>query len=504
MKILDRYILTSFVSTLFTVFIILYFIFILQGIWLFITELAGKDLDFFIIVQFLLFYSPKMIPLVLPLSVLLASIMTFGNFAEHYEFAAMKASGISLKRAMQPLSIFIAVLALISFWFANDVIPKAEYRFINMRKEILQTKPAMAIAAGQFNDVGSINIKVDKKTGDKGQYLENVTMHIKSSSGYDNKAVIRSIDGELEADNASNILQLHLYDGNYYEDMVPKSTNDIKKRPFTKVAFEKYTMNIDLGALQDDGAQKEEIKNTYHMLNIKELTYTIDSLESALNRDKKSNTENLLVRYNNIYNPYDYNRKSKANQEIGIDSTATESKIKVIDMKEDILKSFSTNNQERVLQSAIDYTNNILFSTESNDVSMLGQTKKINDHYLALYEKFVIAYSCFLMYFIGAPLGAIIRKGGLGLPIVFAVIIFILYHFVNTFGKKLAQEDGIQPILGAWAGALILTPLAIFLTLKATRDNGEVNFLGFFSTIGDFLKGLFSKKTQTEEKQTAE
>jgi len=191
-KILDRYILTSFVTTLFTVFIILYFIFILQGIWLFITELAGKDLDFFIIVQFLLFYSPKMIPLVLPLSVLLASIMTFGNFAEHYEFAAMKASGISLKRAMQPLSIFIAILAFISFWFANDVIPKAEYRFINMRKEILQTKPAMAIAAGQFNDVGAINIKVDKKSGDKGQYLDNVTMHIKSSSGYDNKAVIRS------------------------------------------------------------------------------------------------------------------------------------------------------------------------------------------------------------------------------------------------------------------------------------------------------------------------
>lgn len=503
MKILDRYILTSFVSTLFTVFIILYFIFILQGIWLFITELAGKDLDFFIIVQFLLFYSPKMIPLVLPLSVLLASIMTFGNFAEHYEFAAMKASGISLKRAMQPLSIFIAILALISFWFANDVIPKAEYRFINMRKEILQTKPAMAIAAGQFNDVGAINIKVDKKTGEKGQYLENVTMHIKSASGYDNKAVIRSVDGELESDNSSSILQLHLFDGNYYEDVVPKSTAQMRKRPFTKVAFEKYTMNIDLGALQDDGMEREEIKNTYHMLNIKELTYTIDSLETALVRDKNSNMENMLLRYNSIYNPYNY-KKSVASATV--EKEAKDSiKEKAIDLKGNALANFSESMQGRILQSSIDYTNNIVFNTESNDVASLGQIKKLNDHYLALYEKFVIAYSCFLMYFIGAPLGAIIRKGGLGLPIVFAVIIFILYHFVNTFGKKLAQEDGIQPVLGAWAGAMVLTPLAIFLTLKATRDNGEVNFLGFFSTIGDFFKGLLTKKQPVkEEKQTIE
>ncbi|MGQ8869658.1 LptF/LptG family permease [Myroides sp. TSA_177.3] len=502
MKILDRYILTSFVSTLFTVFIILYFIFILQGIWLFITELAGKDLDFFIIVQFLLFYSPKMIPLVLPLSVLLASIMTFGNFAEHYEFAAMKASGISLKRAMQPLSIFIAVLALISFWFANDVIPKAEYRFINMRKEILQTKPAMAIAAGQFNDVGAINIKVDKKTGEKGQYLENVTMHIKSASGYDNKAVIRSVDGELASDNASNILQLHLFDGNYYEDVVPKSTAQMRKKPFTKVAFEKYTMNIDLGALQDDGAEREEIKNTYHMLNIKELTYTIDSLETTLVSDRNSNMENMLLRYNGIYNSYNFKNKETAKN---IDAAKDSIKEKEVDIKGNALASFSEPMQGRILQSAIDYTNNIVFNTESNDVATLGQIKKLNDHYLALYEKFVIAYSCFLMYFIGAPLGAIIRKGGLGLPIVFAVIIFIMYHFVNTFGKKLAQEDGIQPIIGAWAGAMVLTPLAIFLTLKATRDNGEVNFLGFFSTIGDFFKGLFTKKQPVkEEEQTVE
>lgn len=382
------------------------------------------------------------------------------------------------------------------------MIPKAEYRFINMRKEILQTKPAMAIAAGQFNDVGAINIKVDKKTGEKGEYLENVTMHIKSASGYDNKAVIRSVDGELESDNASSILQLHLFDGNYYEDVVPKSTAQLRKKPFTKVAFEKYTMNIDLGALQDDGMEKEEIKNTYHMLNIKELTYTIDSLETTLVNDRNSNMENMLLRYNSIYTPYNY--KSITSSLLNKGEKKDTIREKVIDLNGNVLAPFSEPMQDRILQSAIDYTNNIVFNTESNDVAILGQIKKLNDHYLAFYEKFVIAYSCFLMYFIGAPLGAIIRKGGLGLPIVFAVIIFILYHFVNTFGKKLAQEDGIQPILGAWVGALILTPLAVFLTLKATRDNGEVNFLGFFYVIRDFFKDLFTKKQSEEEKQTIE
>ena len=162
MKILDRYILTSFVQTFASVFIILFFIFILQGIWLFISELAGKDLDIWVVTKFLLFYSPKIVPLVLPLSVLLASIMTFGNFAENYEFAAMKSSGISLNRAMRSLIVFIFGLSIVAFFFANNIIPKAEYKFLNLRKNIIQRKPAMAIIEGQFNAVGTFNIKVEK------------------------------------------------------------------------------------------------------------------------------------------------------------------------------------------------------------------------------------------------------------------------------------------------------------------------------------------------------
>ncbi|MGG5570199.1 LptF/LptG family permease [Myroides odoratimimus] len=486
MKLLDRYILKSFISTLLTVFAILYFIFILQGVWLFISELAGKDLDLIVIVQFLLFYSPKMVPLVLPLSVLLASIMTFGSFAENYEFAAMKASGISLQRAMRPLSIFIFILAGVSFWFANDVIPKAEYRFLNLRKEIIQTKPAMAIAAGQFNDLGQVNIKVDTKTGDKGQYLDNVTMHVKSSSGYENKTVIRSVNGELETEETSNILKLHLFDGNYYDDVVAKNYEEQKKEPFIKTSFEKYTMNIDLSSFQDEGKDEDKITNTYGMLNIKELNYTIDSLQRSMNVEKASNADNLTLRLGNLLS---MDRQPSSNDTIA--------KIEIADA--DLIKDFSYDNQSRILQSAIDYTNNISFNTESNDLSILNQVKKINDHWLALYEKFVIAFSCFLMFYIGAPLGAIIRKGGIGLPIVFAVGIFITYHFINTFGRKMAQEDGIIPFFGGWIGSLVLTPLAIYLTYKATRDNGDVSFSLSLDTFKDLFVALKSKRQQKQK-----
>src|SRR5690606_3806818 len=175
--ILDRYILTSIAATFASVFVILFFIFILQTVWMFIAELAGKDIELALILKFLMFAMPRIIPLVLPLSVLLASIMTFGNFSENYEFAAMKSSGISLRRAMHSLVAFILLLSVASFFFANNVIPYAEYKFITFRTDIAQRQPAMAIAEGQFSEVGDYTIKVDKKSGEDGKHLSGVTIH---------------------------------------------------------------------------------------------------------------------------------------------------------------------------------------------------------------------------------------------------------------------------------------------------------------------------------------
>ena len=220
MKILDRYILTTYLKTFISVFLILILIFILQTIWLYIKELAGKDLDLIVIVKF----------------------MVFGNFAENYEFAAMKSTGISLQRAMSGLSIFIVILGFTTFLFANNVIPWAEFNSYNLRKNIAKLKPAMLLAEGQFNPVGNYNIKFAEKTDDN--HLEDVVIHIKGNNGRKNSTFIKSKKGVFIGKETSKVLKLILTDGNYYNDITPKKAAARKRHPFAKSTFEKYIINI--------------------------------------------------------------------------------------------------------------------------------------------------------------------------------------------------------------------------------------------------------------------
>ena len=464
-----------------TVFVILFFIFVLQGIWLFIAELAGKDLDLFTIIKFLSYYAPTIVPLVLPLSILLAGIMTFGSFAENYEFAAMKSSGISLQRAMKMLTISIGILAFISFFFANNVIPEAQYKFINLRKTIVQQKPAMAISEGQFNTIGSSTIKVDKKSGDNGEFLDGVTMHVKNTNlGLGANTIIKAKKGLLTSEEDSNYLQLELYDGHYYEDVQPTNYEDRNKLPFAKSSFKKYVINIDLTKLNQAEIDQGDITSE-KMLTVPELTYTLDSLQKSYDKDVVSFADNLAVRNENIFN------RRLIKSPLSVPVPKKENFVK------DLLSILSKSEQKQVISMAKNNISSTDFSIQNTKLDLEYKSKNINSHWLAIHEKFVIAYSCLLMFFIGAPLGAIIRKGGLGLPIVFAMLIFISFHFINTFGRKLAQEDTISPFLGAWMASLLMTPFAILLTYRATNDIGiMVNF----DWITEPFQKLFSKITQ--------
>ncbi len=462
-----------------TVFVILFFIFVLQGIWLFIAELAGKDLDLFTIIKFLSYYAPTIVPLVLPLSILLAGIMTFGSFAENYEFAAMKSSGISLQRAMKMLTISIGILAFISFFFANNVIPEAQYKFINLRKTIVQQKPAMAISEGQFNTIGSSTIKVDKKSGDNGEFLDGVTMHVKNTNlGLGANTIIKAKKGLLTSEEDSNYLQLELYDGYYYEDVQPTNYEDRNKLPFAKSSFKKYVINIDLTKLNQAEIDQGDITSE-KMLTIPELKYTLDSLQNNFDKDVVSFADNLALRNDNIF--------YKKLQKTQLDAPKKDIMVK------DLLSIFPKKEKIQIIEMAKNNISSTDFSIQNTQIDLEYKSKNINAHWLAIHEKFVIAYSCLLMFFIGAPLGAIIRKGGLGLPIVFAMLIFISFHFINTFGRKLAQEDTISPFLGAWMASLLMTPFAILLTYRATNDIGiMVNF----DWITEPFQKLFSKITQ--------
>lgn len=424
---------------------------------------------------------PRIIPLVLPLSVLLASIMTFGSFSENYELAAMKSSGISLQRCFRTLVIFIFILSIVAFMFANNVIPYAEYKFMSFRRNIAQVKPALAIAEGQFNTVGVYNIKVNKKSGDKGNFLSGVTIHKKSLMGDGNKTVIKAKTGELISNEESNILQLVLKDGFYYEDVTPKKYEDREKMPFVKSSFKKDIINIDLSKLNTTAIEDTKETNLKGMLDVSELIYTIDSLSKNKATETKSFSENINQR---ITIPI---------ASTTIPTNDTVKKPKKANTK-DALAPFTDEEKATIYKSALTNTQSTVASIDATLSDFKLKQKNINSHEFVIYEKFVIAFACFLMFFIGAPLGAIIRKGGIGLPIVFAVLIFITFHFINTFGKRISQEDGLTPFVGAWMSSFILTPLAILLTYRAINDIGIINLDRLTEPFQKLVKKIFPSK----------
>ncbi|WP_417290152.1 LptF/LptG family permease [Corallibacter sp.] len=491
MKILDRYILTSYLKTFISVFVILMLIFVLQTIWLYIKELAGKDLDILVVAKFLLYFSPKLIPLVLPLTILLASIMVFGSFAENYEFAAMKSTGISLQRAMTGLSIFILGLAIVTFFFSNNVIPWAEYNSYNLRKNIAKLKPAMVIAEGQFNEIGNkYNIKVAKKSGDRGQFLEDVIIHEKSGSTQGNHTVIISKTGELIGEESSDVLKLILYNGYFYDDTPPKDFKDREKRPMKKSAFDKYVINIDLSEYNVNDLEEKNISDKYNMLNISDLNYSIDSLKVDLKNDYNQLTTNLYNRTNLPVLNHGVNTTKKDTNKKKTDSLSQDK-----DYNGAVLDLFATSKKVQIINLAINSVKSSKQIINSKGVFLKFKSVSLNKHIIALHEKLALGFACIILFFVGAPLGALIRKGGIGLPMVIAILLFLTYHFIGIFAKNSASDGSINPALAAWFSTLIMLPLGIFLTRRATADRG----LFEFDHITEPLKKLFNKKANSED-----
>ncbi len=454
------------------------FIFVLQGVWLYIAELAGKDLDVSVTAKFILYYMPKLIPLVVPLTILLSSIMVFGNFAENYEFAAMKSTGISLQRAMRSLSVFIVALGIASFFFANNVIPWGEYNFYNLRRNIAKVKPALAIAEGQFNEIGNINIKVDKKYGDRGQFLEGVIIHEKSRFGRSgNYKVIASEKGELKSSTDSNVLQLELINGNYYEEIVNKDVRKNKNKPHTKSYFDNYIINVDLELLNSEDLDEKNHSDRYNMLNVSQLNRAIDTLEKKKKQDYTSLSKTL------------YNRTTYSALNLNIEPAKKDTLF-----NGEILDLFNTNKKVQILNLAINSSNSTRQILDSNKKTFEIKAIFLNKHIIVLHDKFVLAFACVILFFVGAPLGALIRKGGLGLPMVVAIVLFLTYHFFGIFAKNSAEKGSFSPIIGSWLSTAVMLPLSIYLTSRATNDRGVFNFDALLVP----LKQLFTSKNKLQ------
>lgn len=474
MKILDRYILTSYLKTFVSVFVILMLIFVLQAIWLYIKELAGKDLDLVTVLKFLMYITPTLIPLILPLTILLSSIMVFGNFAENYEFAAMKSTGISLQRAMSGLGIFIVGLSILTFFFSNNVIPWAEYNSFNLRRNIAKVKPAMIIAEGQFNDISDqLNIKVEEKYGENGKFLKGITIHQKSGKSFSgNHITIIAKTGELASSEDSNILKLILYDGYYYDDTPPKKIAERNKKPFVKSEFKKHVLNYDLSNLNNVDLSEKNVDDNYKMLNVAELNFSIDSLKTKRQTTVEDFSKALYTRTNL--------------STINLTINAKKDSI----FKGNILDIFKTKRKIQVLDYAINSISSTQQIIKSKQSNLKGENSRIYKHGIQLHKKFALGVACIILFFVGAPLGALIRKGGLGLPMVIAIVLFLTYHFIGLFAENSAKNGNLNPVLAAWFSTLIMLPLSIFLTTRATQDRGIFEF----DHITEPIKNWYNKK----------
>jgi len=481
MKIIDKYILTSYLKIFFSFFIILMLIFIIQIIWVFIDDLAGKEVDFEIIFKFLLYYSPKLLPLVLPLTVLLASIMTFGNLSENYELAAIKSSGISLFKSMRSLILFNLLLCVGMFFIANTLIPFAEFKSYNLRKNLAKLKPALAITEGVFNDINTMNIKVAEKYGPDNNLLKDVIIH-KNNYNSKNLIVIKAEEGKLINSDSDEFLQLVLKNGNRYEEIESLKPSDKQIKPHTYVSFEKYIMNIDLRDFNQVDFGEEKYNNTYRMQNISQLKYSIDSL-----------SDKLAFRYSNFGKNF-YTRTGITNftRNVRMDTTNinknlyTNYKIHLSDYPKDI--------QVSIVNSSLNNLNSQKQVLSNQKNTFFIKEKIINLHKSNLFDKYAFALTSIILFFVGAPLGALIRKGGFGLPMVISLILFLTYNFVGTFTRNAAEDGSIDAMLGSWVPNIIMLPLGIYLIWRASADKAIFNLDNLLNPFKLAFNKIFSRK----------
>lgn len=481
MKIIDKYILTSYLKIFFSFFIILMLIFLIQIIWVFIDDLAGKEVDFEIIFKFLLYYSPKLLPLVLPLTVLLASIMTFGNLSENYELAAIKSSGISLFKSMRSLILFNLLLCVGMFFIANTLIPYAEFKSYNLRKNLAKLKPALAITEGVFNDINTMNIKVAEKYGPDNNLLKDVIIH-KNTYNSKNLIVIKAEEGKLINTDSDEILQLVLKNGNRYEEIENQKPSDKQVKPHTYVSFEKYIINIDLSDFNQVDFGEEKYNNTYRMQNISQLKYSIDSL-----------SKKLAFRYSNFGKSFytrtgitNFTRNVRMNKKKIDKNLYTNYKIHLSDYPKDI--------QVSIVNSSLDNLSSQKQVLNNQKNTFFIKEKIINLHKSNLFDKYAFALTSIILFFVGAPLGALIRKGGFGLPMVISLTLFLAYNFIGTFTRNAAEDGSIDAMLGSWVPNIIMLPLGIYLIWRASADKAIFNLDNLLNPFKLAFNKIFLRK----------
>ena len=453
-KKLDKLVFRAFIGPFIITFIIALFILMMQNLWKYIDDLVGKDLDFFTICKFLWYASATLLILAIPIAILISSIMTFGNLGESFELVAIKSSGISLLRFMRPLIIFSVFLSLISFFFANNVIPVANLQFKTLYYDIAYKKPALDLKQGRFyTQIPGYAIKVGKKDKDQ-KTIHNVIIYESQNTLQDNSIVAEKGIMSISADK--KYLEFMLQNGYRYQE---RGNAYDTTTEFIQVGFKEYKKLFDLSSLQMKNTSDTLFKNDSKMLSLRQLNHNLDSLKKVEDSFERKLKKEIAVslKYSHVADSA-WNKAALPSKKV----------TQFSDLLPDSARTTVYNQAVSLLSSL---KNTFQFSGAD------WENKKTEIRYSKLewHRKFSFSMACIVLFFIGAPLGSIIRKGGLGMPLVVAIIFFILFHLLTIFGEKFAKENVTSPFFGMWMAVMVLIPVGAFLTYKAMHDSQLFN-----------------------------
>lgn len=470
MKKLNLLVIKSFLGPFVLTFFISLFILLMQFLWKYIDDLVGKGLEWYILTELLIYMMATFVPLALPLAMLLSSIMTFGTFGENYELVATKSAGISLMKLMRPLIFVSAAVCVFAFYFANNIIPVANLKAGALLYDVRQQKPALAIKEGIFyNGIEGYSLRIGEKDED-GQQIKKIMIY-DHTQGLGNNKVILAESGSMAMSHDERYLVLILENGRSYEEQL-KPRNADPGRPLVRTTFDKQEIRFDLSAFKLQRTNEELFKDHQQMLNLNQLKLAKDTLQERLDQRIADYKKNV-----NTY--FQFTRDTTPSVSAAIDTGYFFNKL-------------PPNQKTLLIESALNVARSLKSYLTATHDDVDYRLNVIRRHEIEFHRKFTLSFAILILFFVGAPMGAIIRKGGLGMPVVVSMFFFILFHVMSITGEKFAREGVLSAAEGMWASTLILLPVGIFLTYKANTDSGIMEKEAY-SRMWRRIKKLFRK-----------
>jgi lipopolysaccharide export system permease protein len=452
MKKIHLLLLKAFIRPFIVTFLIVMFVLLMLFLFKYIDDLIGKGFEWYIILELMLYSSATNVAMALPLSVLLSSIMTYGSLGENYELVAIKAAGISLRRAMAPMLLVVAILSIAAFVFSDYMLPKANLKYYSLLYDARQQKSANFLPEGVFStSFPGYSIRVNKKDAD-GQTLHGIMIYTKNIAD-NNTNVLIAKEGKMYRSPKGDFLIFKIKDGVRYEESAGQLNFNVRQR-LTRTRFKETEQKIPLSSLKLHRTDESEFKSAYQMMNLKQLKD-----DEALK--KRQVDSSIRVNYKLITTYIKY---------FSIPTRSASVK-KYRPSSVDTLAGTKINEQVSALANATSEARSIQDLIKNRSDRDKELVKNIRRAILEYQKKFTMSAACIALFLIGAPLGAIIRKGGLGLPVVVSVIFFLIYYIILTIGEKSAKDGDLSPIIGSWIAIVIITPIGIFLSYKAATDS---------------------------------